>query len=58
MRRGIPCGTAAPAFVGRTYIYLFTHALPPLRKLGRSEAEVETMARHNPRRMLIRGSWA
>jgi predicted metal-dependent phosphotriesterase family hydrolase len=56
MRRGIPCGTAAPAFAGRAYLYLFTHALPPLRKLGLSEAEVETMVRHNPRRMLIRVS--
>ena len=41
---------------GRTYFYLFTHALPSLKKLGVSDSDIETMLRDNPRRMLIRGA--
>lgn len=39
---------------GRTYLYLFTHAVPQLKKLGVSDEDIEIMLRDNPRHFLAR----
>ena len=37
---------------GRTYSYMFRHGVPNMKRFGVTDAEVETMLRQNPRRLL------
>ncbi len=41
---------------GRTFLYMFTHALDALRRMGMTDETCERLLRDNPRRMLEAGS--